>query len=118
MPGTSPLTRAGIFVDQREGYRAFIPKPLPPHPPLRLDPELSRLLERAGNQLGRLDEVATLIPDPDFFVSMYVRREAVLSSQIEGTQSTLEDLLSRELNELKDEHSDVLDIVNYVEAMN
>lgn len=118
MPATSPVTRAGRFVAQREGYEAFVPKPLPPHPPLRLDLELLALFEAAGTELGRLDGAAKVIPDPDFFVSMYVRREAVLSSQIEGTQSTLEDLLARELDQLDDEHSDVLDIVNYVEAMN
>lgn len=118
MPGTSPRTRAGLFVAQREGYRAFIPKPLPPHPPLRFDPELLALLEEAGTELGRLDGVAKVIPDPDFFVGMYVRREAVLSSQIEGTQSTLEDLLARELGQLEGDRSDVQDIVNYVEAMN
>lgn len=59
-----------------------------------------------------------MIPDPDFFVSMYVRREAVLSSQIEGTQSTLEDLLARELDRVAGDRSDVVEIVNYVEAMN
>lgn len=70
-------------------------------------------------ELGRLDGVAKVIPDPDFFVSMYVRREAVLSSQIEGTQSTLEDLLERELeDDVSNPFSDVLDIVNYVQAMN
>jgi Fic family protein len=104
---------------QSEGYRAFIPKPLPPDPALELDADLLSLLEDAGTELGRLDGVAKVIPDPDFFVSMYVRREAVLSSQIEGTQSTLEDLLQRELAEGEsDQRSDVLDIVNYVDAMN
>ena len=85
--------RAGRFVRQVEGYSAFIPNPLPPDPPLELDAGLLGLLEEAVSELGRLDGVAKVIPDPDFFVGMYVRREAVLSSQIEGTQSTLEDLL-------------------------
>jgi len=80
---------------------------------------LLALLEGAGTELGRLDGVARVIPDPDFFVSMYVRREAVLSSQIEGTQSTLEDLLEREIGAgVEDHRSDVGDIVNYVQAMN
>lgn len=111
--------RSGRFIAQAEGYAAFIPNPLPPDPPLTLDASLLGLLESAGAELGRLDGVAKVIPDPDFFVSMYVRREAVLSSQIEGTQSTLEDLLERELED-GDSHplSDVLDIVNYVQAMN
>ena len=111
--------RAGRFITQSEGYRAFIPKPLPPDPALEFDADLLNLLEDAGTELGRLDGVTKVIPDPDFFVSMYVRREAVLSSQIEGTQSTLEDLLQRELAEGEsDQRSDVLDIVNYVDAMN
>jgi len=119
MQGSPSKNRSGRFVTQAEGYAAFVPKPLPPDPPLALDASLLGLLEDAVAELGRLDGVAKVIPDPDFFVSMYVRREAVLSSQIEGTQSTLEDLLERELED--DESSppsDVLDIVNYVQAMN
>lgn len=111
--------RAGRFVRQVEGYKAFVPCPLPPDPPLDLDASLLGLLEDAVSELGRLDGVAKVIPDPDFFVGMYVRREAVLSSQIEGTQSTLEDLLEKELEpEEGDPLSDVLDLVNYVRAMN
>jgi Fic family protein len=112
-------TRAGRFVPQGDSYSAFVPKPLPPTPPVELEAELLSLLEQAGTELGRLDGIARVIPDPDFFVSMYVRREAVLSSQIEGTQSTLEDLLEREIGAgVDDRRSDVLDIVNYVQAMN
>lgn len=77
------------------------------------------LLEEAVAELGRLDGVAKVIPDPDFFVSMYVRREAVLSSQIEGTQSTLEDLLELELEpKRRDPNSDAFELANYVQAMN
>jgi cell filamentation protein, protein adenylyltransferase len=111
--------RAGTFLDQPEGHAAFIPKPLPPDPPLELDPPLLGMLEAAVGELGRLDGIAKIVPDPDFFVSMYVRREAVLSSQIEGTQSTLEDLLELELeSERRDPLSDAFEIVNYVRAMN
>lgn len=111
--------RAGSFISQPEGYAAFIPKSLPPDPPLQLDPALLKLLEEAVGELGRLDGVARVIPDPDFFVSMYVRREAVLSSQIEGTQSTLEDLLELELeSDSRDRFSDAFEIANYVHAMN
>lgn len=119
MQAPQSANRSGRFIAQPEGYAAFVPNPLPPNPPLALDASLLGLLEDAVAELGRLDGVAKVIPDPDFFVSMYVRREAVLSSQIEGTQSTLEDLLERELED--DEAyplSDVLDIVNYVRAMN
>lgn len=77
------------------------------------------LRTRANLALGRLDGVVDVIPDPDFFVAMYVRREAVLSSQIEGTQSTLEDLLEVELEPTaRGSESDVGEIVNYVSAMN
>ncbi len=114
-------SRAGRFVTQSSGYSAFIPAPLPPDPPLDLESELLSLLSQADVALGRLDGVVKVIPDPDFFVSMYVRREAVLSSQIEGTQSTLEDLLGVELEpeaSASDSYSDVGEIVNYVRAMN
>jgi Fic family protein len=114
-----PGNRAGSFITQPEGYAAFIPNPLPPHPPLKLDPALLSLLEEAVGELGRLDGIARVVPDPDFFVSMYVRREAVLSSQIEGTQSTLEDLLELELeSEHRNRLSDAFEIANYVHAMN
>jgi Fic family protein len=84
-----------------------------------MDGELLALLSQADMSLGRLDGVVQVIPDPDFFVGMYVRREAVLSSQIEGTQSTLEDLLEVELEPAAEErHVDVQDIVNYIAAMN
>jgi len=77
------------------------------------------LLSKADIALGRLDGIVKVIPDPDFFVGMYVRREAVLSSQIEGTQSSLEDLLEVELEpDTGGRGSDVGDIVNYVSAMN
>jgi Fic family protein len=76
-----------------EQVRAFVPYPLPPDPPLQLSNARQRLLEQATLALGRLDSVALLLTDPDLFLYAYVRREAVLSSQIEGTQSSLSDLL-------------------------
>ncbi len=110
--------RAGRFVPQGSGYRAFIPAALPPEPPVAIDPEMLLLLSQADLALGRLDGIIKVVPDPDFFVGMYVRREAVLSSQIEGTQSTLEDLLEVELEpERKQRFADVGDIVNYIRAM-
>jgi Fic family protein len=110
--------RAGAFVGQPSGYRAFEPKPLPPDPPLEMDAEMVKLLSTADQALGRLDGIVKVVPDPDFFVGMYVRREAVLSSQIEGTESTLEDLLEVELDPERLNTSDVSDIVNYIAAMN
>jgi Fic family protein len=111
--------RAGRFITQPSGYKAFVPAPLPPDPPVAIEAEILSLLSRADIALGRLDGVVKVIPDPGFFIGMYVRREAVLSSQIEGTQSTLEDLLEVELEpESRDRYADVGDIVNYVAAMN
>jgi Fic family protein len=111
--------RSGRFVTQPGGYEAFVPEPLPPDPAVSLTDDLLTLLSRADVAVGRLDGVVKLVPDPDFFVAMYVRREAVLSSQIEGTQSTLDDLLAIELEpEREPEHADVGDIVNYIAAMN
>jgi Fic family protein len=110
--------RAGRYVQQPTGYRAFIPEPLPPSPPLKMDAELIRLLSDADRALGRLDGVATILPSPDLFVAMYVHHEAVLSSQIEGTQSTLEDVLAFEADATSDTPGDVQEVVNYVSAMN
>ena len=113
------LTRAGRYVAQPSGYRAFIPAPLPPQPPLQLEGELPALLSAADRALGRLDGSVQTLPNPDLFVFMYVRKEAVLSSQIEGTQSSLQDLLAAEAQLLdRNLPRDVDEVVNYVRAMN
>jgi len=112
-------TRAGRYIKQPTGYRAFIPEPLPPQPPIDLNESLVALLSRADQAVGRLDGVAETLPNPDLFVAMYVRREAVASSQIEGTQSTLEDVLAFELDpRSRNLPDDVGEVVNYVGAMN
>lgn len=110
--------RAGRYITQAAGYRAFQPAPLPPDPPLELTGELQRLLSAADRALGRLDGSVLTLPNPDLFVLMYVRKEAVLSSQIEGTQSSLQDLLSAEA-QIFDENTprDVDEVINYVAAM-
>lgn len=102
-----------------EPIRAFVPHLLPPLPPLDLTGERLRLLERATLALGRLDSITLLLPDPELFLYAYVRREAVLSSQIEGTQSSLSDLLLFELPEAPGApfHEDVVDVSNYVRAL-
>jgi Fic family protein len=98
--------------------RAFIPNPLPPDPPLDLSHSRQRLLERATLALGRLDSITLLLPDPDVFLYAYVRREAVLSSQIEGTQSSLADLLLFELDEAPGvPFHDVVEVSGYVAAL-
>jgi Fic family protein len=106
-------------VAQPTGYRAFLPAPLPPSPALRLRGDLQALLSRADLALGRLDGSIQTLPNPDLFVFMYVRKEAVLSSQIEGTQSSLQDLLAAEARVFAPEQpADVDEVVNYVAAMN
>lgn len=111
--------RAGRYVRQPAGYDAFIPAPLPPDPPISFDTDFVHLLSRADQAIGRLDGEVRNLPNPGLFVAMYVRREAVLSSQIEGTQSTLDDLLAVELEpRIADLSQDVNELVNYVQAMN
>ena len=101
-----------------EQVRAFIPNPLPPVPPPAMDGGLHALLETAVLALGRLDGVSTLLPDKALFLYTYVRKEAVLSSQIEGTQSSLSDLLLYELNEAPGVPiADVVEVSNYVAAL-
>ena len=113
-------SRAGVYVRQPTGYRAFVPAPLPPVPPVDLTGELRTLLSDADRALGRLDGSVLTLPNPDLFVFMYVRKEAVLSSQIEGTQSSLQDLLAAEANLVGagERPRDVDEVVNYVAAMN
>ncbi len=101
-----------------EPVRAFVPVPLPPDPPLVLEGSMQRTLEAATLALGRLDAVSTLLPDEAFFLYSYVRKEAVLSSQIEGTQSSLSDLLRFELDEAPGVPlEDVVEVSNYVAAL-
>lgn len=116
---TENPNRAGQYIRQTTGYSAFIPAPLPPEPPLQLTGDLHRLLSSADRALGRLDGSVLTLPNPDLFVFMYVRKEAVLSSQIEGTQSSLQDLLAAEARLFEAElPSDVDEVVNYVRALN
>jgi Fic family protein len=118
----SPQLRAGSFRQAQDGpgsYTAFFPAPLPPEPPLSLDVELHRLLDRANQALGRLDGITLLLPDPSQFLYTFIRKEAVLSSQIEGTMSSLSDLLLFE-NEVAPgvPIEDVKEAANYITAMN
>ena len=110
--------RAGTYVSQPGGYKAFIPKPLPPVPPIDFGTELQRRLSDADRALGRLDGSVSTLPNPNLFVYMYVRKEAVLSSQIEGTQSSLQDLLAAEAHLAEGVPSDVDEVVSYVRTMN
>ena len=110
--------RAGRFRRQLTGYEAFMPKPLPPDPPLQWDTGLLKLLSDATAAVGRLDGMAGSLPNPDLFVTSYIRREAVLSSQIEGTQSSLDDVLAHEVEaRVAGLPADIAETVNYVRAM-
>ncbi|HET6232653.1 MAG TPA: Fic family protein [Longimicrobiaceae bacterium] len=101
-----------------EHYEAFIPSPLPPEPGLVLDVELHDLLEQANRALGRLDGISTLLPDPSLFLYLYIRKEAVLSSQIEGTQSSFSELILFENSEAPGvPMDDVREVSRYVSAM-
>jgi Fic family protein len=101
-----------------EEVRAFIPHALPPNPPVELDGTIHALLERALLGLGRLDSISSLLPDTGLFLYSYVRKEAVLSSQIEGTQSSLSDLLLFELEQAPGAPlDDVVEVSNYVAAL-
>ena len=101
-----------------ESVAAFIPSPLPPEPALALQGSIQQLLERASLALGRLDSISTLLPDPSLFLYAYIRKEAVLSSQIEGTQSSLSDLLLFEMDQAPGvPFDDVVEVSNYVAAM-
>lgn len=109
--------RAGAFVSNLTGemaYQSFRPAPLPPNPPIALSGELVAKLVEANKKLAALDGLSARIPNMDLFVSMYVRKEALLSSQIEGTQCTLDDIL----NPLMEENTNrnVSDVVNYIKA--
>lgn len=101
-----------------EQVRAFIPHPLPPKKPIDLGGELQEMLEYALVSCGRLDALTTILPNPDFFLYSYVRREAVLSSQIEGTQSSLSDLmLFEQESNATNNFDDVVEVSNYVAAL-
>lgn len=111
--------RSGSYRATAEGFRAFHPKPLPPDPPLVFDEHLIARLAAASTELGRLDGAAEILPDPDFFVYTYVRKEAVLSSQIEGTRSSLADLFDFEAGvEGRRGRQDVREVSNYVTSLN
>jgi Fic family protein len=101
-----------------ETCRAFVPNPLPPEPPVRMDGRLPTLAQDAALALGRLDALSALLPDPQIFLYSYIRKEAVLSSQIEGTQSSLSDLLLYEAEGNPGVPlDDVQEVSNYVAAL-
>ena len=111
------MKRAGIYVDNLNGeamYQSFKPNPLPPIPEIEMDGEIVKLLVDANKQLVKLDTASQLISNADLFISMYVRKEALISSKIEGTQCTLDDVLDPEVE--ANANLDVSDVINYVKA--
>ncbi len=110
--------RTGRYVKQPFGYKAFMPKSLPPDPPLSFTPELQLALSDADRSLARLDGVAAVLPNPELFIAMYVKKEALLSSQIEGTQASLQGVLEFEADGIpRDGINEVKEVINYVKAM-
>jgi Fic family protein len=110
--------RAGKFVLTPHGYKSFIPKELPPEPPIEYDDELQLLLSKADRNLARLDGITFVLPNPDLFIAMYVKKEALLSSQIEGTQASLEGVLEFEADLVpKEDINEIKDVVNYIKAL-
>ncbi len=110
-------SRAGHYKSNLSGemaYKSFVPNPLPPAPPIELTEDIVSLLVKANSQLAILESVATRIPNVELFVSMYVRKEALMSSQIEGTQATLEDVLDPMLE--ANTNRNVADVINYIKA--
>ena len=111
--------RAGVMMKTTRGYSAFVPVKLPPDPPIMVDSEMQKLLSLADRKLGRLDGITQILPNPELFVAMYVKKEAVLSAQIEGTQASLVDVLNNPSHESDDRtYNEVSEVVNYVNAMN
>jgi Fic family protein len=108
----------GSYVKQPRGYSAFIPSPFPPKEEITLSLETIRLLEKADLLVGKLDGITQTLPNLDFFIFMYVRKEAALSSEIEGTKATMVDSIKAELEISKALPKDVDDILHYIQAMN
>lgn len=110
---------AGRWVEQPEGFQAFVPRELTKHIPFELDGQLLMLLSEADREIGRLDSIVDLIPNPDLYIGLFGRHEAVNSSKIEGTQTSISDLLLFEAGQDKEgTKSEQQEVWNYVEAMN
>jgi Fic family protein len=114
---TQTSMRAGRYAKQPTAYSAFIPSTLPPNPRIRFDDGLLDMLSRADRAVGRLDGCAEMLPNSELFVFMYIRKEEVLSSQIEGTQASLMDVLEYEAKAREATAADVGDVFNYLAAM-
>lgn len=112
------MKRSGLLITQPTNYKAFIPSDLPPKPSINIDHEMQELLQDATLLLARLDGIAYTLPNPELFIAMYVRKEALLSAQIEGTQASLEDIFEFERGTNPENINDVNEVVNYIKALN
>ena len=109
--------RAGKYRTNFSGeaeYMSFVPAPLPPDPAIEIDSDMIKMLIKANNSISSLESIAKRIPNMELFISMYVRKEALMSSQIEGTQATLEDVFDPMIT--YNINRNVVDVVNYVKA--
>jgi Fic family protein len=112
-------SRCGNFVRQIEGYNAFVPKGLPPDPPLTWDNRLQTMLSDADRALARLDGISETLPNPDLFIAMFMKKEALISSQIEGPQASMKGILEFEAKLPSDEDvNEISEVLNYLRAMN
>ena len=112
------MVTIGKYIQQKAGYRAFIPEKFPPADLFLNDSKIVKLLANANLQLGKLDGLTKLLPDIDFFIFMYINKEAAYSSQVEGTRAKLTDALQAEVERTPDLPRDVDDILHYIKAMN
>jgi len=108
----------GKYIQQKSGYKAFIPEKFPPAEIPLSEPKIIKLLANANLQLGKLDGLTKLLPDIDFFIFMYINKEAAYSSQVEGTRAKLTDALQAKVERTPDLPKDVDDILHYIKAMN
>ncbi|MEA3369548.1 MAG: Fic family protein [Candidatus Ratteibacteria bacterium] len=112
------MVSIGKYIQQKSGYKAFILEKFPPAEFSFNDPKIIKLLANANLQLGKLDGLTKLLPDIDFFIFMYINKEAAYSSQVEGTRAKLTDALQAEVERTPDLPKDVDDILHYIKAMN
>lgn len=114
------MSRSGNYIKQLEGYKAFIPKPLPPEPNVKLSDELCKKLSQADLLIAKLDGMAYGLLNVDLFIAMYVKKEALLSSQIEGSQASLENIFEFESdNQIENTNiDDIQEVINYIKALN
>ena len=108
----------GQLKQQKEGFKAFIPAPFPPKGGFAFDPKILKKNDEATRLLGKLDGITKLLPDVDFFLSMYLRKDAASSSQIEGTMATMIDAIEAEVQSSVNIPEDVDDILKYIKALN